>query len=289
MRKIIVIGNLNVDLVREGKGGGTKATQSHSAPMAGGTAFNAAVAFQDRGFDPILLANIGHDRYGQMVAAELRKRKLTNMLRVDASRPTGICEIEYTVKDGEEQRHLKRNKSDANVYDPDQLAVWLQDTVLAKDDLIFVASDFVTRNSPHESKRIFELLHSASDNLIVDLVPHTIHQKLTLDSLKSLLPSSLAALIAELKTLMYLIDPGYRSNRPSPDDWQTVFHHFHARYIGLRYGKGEISKQQIARKAGKEIELIQEESDTGYDRCTTYRSKRGFGDRLTAEFVYNYL
>ncbi|MCP4403081.1 MAG: hypothetical protein GY801_37965 [bacterium] len=187
------------------------------------------------------------------------------------------------------KRHFIRNKNDANEYDLDFLMSALDSVKIQKDEFIFIASDFFVRQDISDSMKIIETICNKSTKTVLDVVPHTIYKKLRLQEFKTIIDNHIHVMIAELKTLMRFLDKNYSYNSPQLEDWNKLFINFNAKFIAIRYGVGEISRQGIRKYSDiGEIEVLQAEIDTGYEELIKASDKRGFGDILTAKFLAKY-
>jgi sugar/nucleoside kinase (ribokinase family) len=287
-KKIVVLGNLNVDYLLAGESFAEGKPLKKENPLAGGTAYNAAYAFSLKGFQPILIGNVGKDREGDFIQRTLKNNKLNRIIHVHPHKPTGTCHIVYFHNKSIKKRYI-RNKNDANEYDLDFLGRALDSAGIQTDDIIFIASDFFVRQDLETSKSVLKTVFKHSTKIVLDVVPHTIYKKLTLQEFRYIVDGYVHVMIAEFKTLMRFLDKDCSKTRPSNEDWQQIFSHFNAHLIVIRYGVGEISKQE-ARKysASGEIEIVQAEIDTGFDKCSKASERRGFGDTLTADFLSHY-
>lgn len=260
-----------------------------SNPMVGGTAFNAALAFSQKGFFPIIIGNVGNDAEGQYIQKTIKEKKLSNIIHKNPNKPTGTCHIFYSDSGFKKGRHFIRNKNDANVYDLRFLTAALESVRAEKDELIFIASDFFVRQDISDCQNMLEAISEKSTKVILDVVPHSIYKKLRLQEFKSIIDDRVYVMIAELKTLMRFFDKDYSKDSPQFEDWDRIFANFNPRFVVIRYGVGEISKQEIRKYSdtGK-IMVLQAEINTGYEKLNNDFEKRGFGDILTANFLASY-
>lgn len=287
-KKIIVLGNLNVDYLLAGESFEEGQPLKKENPLVGGTAYNAAYAFSLKGFHPILIGNVGDDREGDFIQRTIKNNKLDSIIHVHPHKPTGTCHIVYFNNKLIKKRYI-RNKNDANEYNLSFLSRALNSAGIQEDDIIFIASDFFVRQDIEISQRVLKTIFKHSTKIVLDVVPHTIYKKLTLQEFRNIVDGHVHVMIAELKTLMRFLDKDYSKNRPHNEDWQQIFSHFNAHFIVIRYGVGEISKQETRKYSGTgEIEILQAEIDTGFDKCSKASERRGFGDNLTANFLSNY-
>lgn len=283
-----MLGNLNIDYFLN-KYPDPGQPLERLTPMVGGTAYNAAYAFSQKGFLPIIIGNVGNDAEGSYIQRVIYKNKLRSIIHIHPNKPTGTCRIIYSENESDKKRFFIRNKNDANEYEVKFLTAALESIRVKKDELIFIASDFFVRQNISSCKKIVEAVSSKSTKIILDVVPHTIYKKLSLQEFKSIIDDRIQVMIAELKTLGRFLDSNYSKDSPQLEDWYNIFANFNARFVVIRYGIGEISKQEVRECSypGK-VETLQAEINTGYEKIKKASKQRGFGDILTADFLASY-
>lgn len=283
--RIIVIGNLNIDYIEPSHSFFRRNSFDKDAPLVGGTAYNAAVAFAKRNLMPVIIGSVGDDYEGSLIKAQISSNNLSSVINTDASKPTGICQIRYKREDGKTKRTYIRSPNDANCYSVSFLRYALESLNISNKDIIFSTSDFVGRNSVGYSKEFWEVVRSFGDRIVLDVVPHKLYEKLDIKQFNDIFGSSIKILIAEFKTLIKLLSRNNLAIYPSERDWRILFSSYRSRVIVARYGEGEISKQETRIVIPGNTDIIQKELiETGYNVLKEI-DQRGFGDMLTANIL----
>src|SRR6185295_17258004 len=122
-------------------------------------------------------------------------------------------------------------------------------------------------------------------SVILDVVPHNIYQRITLRQFNQIVRDRTNVIIAEFSTLMRLVDPTLVPGDPTEEDWELLSANYGTETFVIRYGAGNISKQQIRQRQGHdELQILEPELNTGFANLNPYE-RRGFGDVLTAEVI----
>jgi hypothetical protein len=126
------------------------------------------------------------------------------------------------------------------------------------------------------------VLRSSGAKLVLDVVPHTLYEVLTLAGFNRMIGGTVDILIGEYRTLARLASPGTTPpETPSRDDCAQLATHFDARCFLCRYGVGNIGDEIVFTAAQNVVHFMDRATETGYDRLPL-ELKRGFGDELTA-------
>jgi sugar/nucleoside kinase (ribokinase family) len=284
--KIYVIGQLNIDYIVSAKTLPNQHVSSGSTPLVGGTAFNAARALKDRNFEPIIIGKVGIDHHGALIKQAIREAGIGSIIREEEARPTGCCHIVFSDPD-HSCEYYKTSPDDANQFDLDFFKHVCD--VISKDDFVFLAGHFLRHRDTSEKKEFIDILARKAGRIILDLVPHNIYQSITLAEFNEIVRDRASVIIAEFITLWRLIAPDSLSQAPQEDDWESIFANYQAEMFVVRYGLGNISKQQIRQRPQHRPALILEpERDTGFANLKS-AERRGFGDALTADFLSKFL
>ena len=289
MNRILVIGHLNVDYVIPGEWFAHGELAYKPRPSIGGTAYNAARAFKSVGIEPVIIGCLGKDVEGGLVMEALKRDRILTKLIVLGDRPTGICHIISRKKSGKNRRFFIRNQGDANTLDLHTIEKALGDEEAKNCQWCFIAGHLLERKHEAEATEIIQAIGRKGRRILLDLVPHTIYESLDANALARIIKDTRTVLITEYKTIIKMIDSESIKEEPNDEDWAAVFGAVNATSIVMRYGKGEISKQQIrTRIGGNRIETIQEENETAYMAIQEAKGVQGFGDELTAKMLAEY-
>ena len=285
--KVLVTGDLNLDnVIADLELGGVNRLH-YGKPMAGGSAFNAALAFKQEGFDPIVFGAVGDDPAGDTILNELEYYSIGQTVTRDKCRLTAQCNILY-FRGRDELRTIYYEANNANSYDAKSLHHAIARASLGPDDYLFSPLHILDQMDRQiEACRPFmNELATTEGRLIVDLVPHGLYSFCDADTLTSLLTNNTWLMIGEFRTFFNLI---HRRSKPLPaaptrQDCETIARTFKSKHFSCRYGAGNIGYEilfghDLQRQAGEPISR-----DTGYARLRTDQ-KRGFGDLLTAQAV----
>jgi hypothetical protein len=110
------------------------------------------------------------------------------------------------------------------------------------------------------------------------------YDRLDLRGFKTITGDAVHVLIGEFSTLMRLSGRRQDHAEPKIDDIKVLFSDFGVRALVLRYGAGNIDKQDIWLGNGENPVPLEKARSTGYQTLQP-GEKRGFGDRLTAELL----
>lgn len=278
-QRILVVGDLNVDFVmprimhtREG------AVVEKPDATVGGTGFNGALAFQENGFVPVLFGKVGDDQYGRQIRARLREQQFTSMIGLHPTKTTGTCTMVYFE---DNTRWLMQDTDNANDYDLSNLRLAMDLAGLRKGDIaLVVAHPFFRLNIEHCTS-LFSVLRSVGVQVVLDVVPHNLYKTVTPDDFLRGVAGELLALIGEFPTLMRLAGREPQHITPETEEYHFIADHYPARHVVARFGQGNISRQTIYRKVGRDYDFTARDEPTGYETLP-YEQRRGFGDRLTA-------
>lgn len=273
--RLLVFGDLNVDYVMD-----TADTDAVPQPRAGGTAINAALAFRDVGFEPIVVGAIGSDTAGQYLISALEEHGITAAL-TRSEQPTGMC-----VLLGDPRHRERRTNADrsANAVDPLLLIASLESLNLRQDDVVFVATHMLVRHSLSTCTRFFSDIRKLSGRLVADLVPHDLGSVLSADDVTRCLKGCVDILIAELYTIRSLFGEGTAlDGAPDQKDWDVLCSRLHSKTLVIRHGRFGIEFETIVGCQNGTASLLDEYPTSFEERCDL--EKIGFGDRLTAQLL----
>jgi sugar/nucleoside kinase (ribokinase family) len=279
---MLVIGDLNIDyVIKEDNVHGGKIVDS-PLPAVGGTGFNAAVAFQAAGLNPIVFGKTGDDLDGQTIRDALSAQKLTVFLGLANDKPTGNCTLIFV---SNHARWMIQQRNNANDYDERNLQQVLDLCQIGEGDTAFFVGHPLVRFPISQTVSLLRRIAKTGARIIVDLVPHNLYETVTLEELKSVLDCGVHMLIAEYATLMRFFGHGPIAKEPANGDVKQIMDALPMRVLIVRFGVGNISQQQIwKRENDGHLYCIDRTDDTGYEKLTG-DEKRGFGDRLTARVL----
>lgn len=282
--RIFVTGDLNVDHVVTdvALGGITRVKFIRRAP--GGSAYNAAIAFQEAGFKPLLYGKVGTDLNGDVIVDALETRGIHHLIDRDSEKATGTCHIIY-FRDQPQLRTIYYSDRNANDYSATSLEQALRAADLHRDDLVFSSLHMYDQTNHDESNccAFFALLRASGARLIVDIVPHRIYETLDVASICRIVGAPPFMFIGEYRTFMNLIDPAWQDSNglPTDTDCSLIARKFAAEYFACRYGVGNISHELLFKRCVSSLVLLGPARQTGYEAVPD-PDKPGFGDQLTA-------
>ena len=282
-RKVFVTGDLNVDFVLTGASIGEISRIPAPRPRVGGSAFNAAVAFRREEFHSILFGKVGADANGDLIVDGVRQLHIDHFIERDPAKPTGTCHIMY-FKDADHLRTVFYFEKNANDYVAATLRNALVKANISERDFVFSPFHLYEQTDRHldRCRTFFNDLRSRGARLILDVVPHTLHQAITMTDFRHVVAGPVDVLIGEYRTLAGLIDIGVtRDDVPSPRECAMFSDHFNADVVICRFGIGNIGRQIVFTRRVTTRPLPREAADTGYERLPD-AEKRGYGDYLTA-------
>jgi len=295
--KILIIGDLAVDYVlfadRQLKG---NINLVRPDPIIGGSAYNAAKAFKHiHKMMPVICASVGQDIEGQLILDSLRKEEILFAGTVSSTLMTGFVTLIYA---GDNDRLIINDSRDsANNYSIDTVQQALSAWQIGKGDFILFLGYAVPRCGISHCIQLMEILNSTGADIVVDLVPHNLHEmKDTLTQLQFTLADCndlfkhVTLLIAEYQTLCGFMHcspvRGAQGYTEPPEDGinnnsiKNICAAFPGKFFDIRYGIDEISMQIIYKREFGEMERLK----TNYEQCLK-KERRGFGDKLTAQSI----
>jgi len=283
---VMVMGDLVVDYIYSEKYF-TDQVIDKPQPIMGGTGFNAALAFKEKGIEPIIFGKIGNDNDGRFIQHELDKRRITSLVGISQdNKPTGSCCLIYI--EDTNKRWLIKEENNANDYDLELLEQSLKLSGMGKGHFIFIVGHPLIRFQPERNQKMFQRAAATGAKVILDIVPHNMYESVPLAEIQESIGNNVDVIIGEFKTLMKFIDRHSTKEEPEDSDWPILLAHFPARFLVVRYGEANIERQAVCKRVGPQGFQVLEDEDTGYLSATT-SNKRGFGDRLTAAFLIKYL
>jgi hypothetical protein len=253
----------------------------------GGSAFNAALAFKQEGFSPIVFGAVGDDAAGESILNELKHHNIGQLVTRDKHRPTAECHILY-FQERDELRTIYYEANNANSYDSTSLHYALERADLDPGDYLFSSLHILDQMDRDIAacRPFLKELASAQGRLIIDLVPHGLYNFCDKDSLTGLLPDSTWLMIGEFRTFFNLIHGSSQPPPPMPTRRQckTIAKTLRSRYFSCRYGAGNIGYEILFSQDLHRQERMPTQHDTGFAQLRP-EQKRGFGDLLTAKAV----
>lgn len=275
-RRLFVFGDLNVDYV-------LKAVDNdvNGVRRPGGTAINAALAFQSEGFDSVIVGGLGNDDQADYLEASMLNRGLNARLS-RSSQPTGYCVL---LGDPRRPRRLTNCDSSANAIDPLVLAASLQELKPRPEEPVFVATHMLVRRPPSECVEFFNVISSMTHRVIADLVPHDLGARVSGETVEMCLKGRAYLIISALGTVRSLfVNYPASSQSPTATDWCALFRRLAPRVVAIRHGRfgSDFESVMVAPRPGTAASVE--------DYATLFESypdaeKVGFGDRLTARLL----
>ena len=283
-QRVFVTGDLNIDSVVTGLALGGINRVAASPPTVGGSAYNAAVAFAATGLSTLLYGKVGEDDNGTRILSALERTRIHNLVSRDRARPTGTCTILFFRGD-DQFRTIYYPCFSANDYDPEDVAAALHNARLLPTDFVFASLHMYdqTGQDAHRCRQFLDRLRSSGAQVIIDIVPHMIYERIDIRSLLSIVGAPIFMLIGEYRTFLRLVrgQSGDVPDSPCVEEFSLIVNSFPADCFDCRYGIGNISEQTVFRRgAGQKPEIVSR-AKTGYEALPD-EQKRGFGDWLTA-------
>ncbi len=282
---VFIIGDLIIDYRCSQKVSRGDVIVDKPAPIIGGTAFNAAKAFNKKGFKSIVFGKVGDDKDGQLIRTELERREITSLIGLSKNKSTGNCSIIFI--EGANHRVLIKEEDNANDYDLGNLEQAIQLSQIGKGNFALIVGHPFVRFGRNHTKKLIDMISETGAKIILDLVPHNMYEKVTLSDFNYAVDNNADVIIGAYHTLMKLIDREAIKEKPDNGDWKKLLTNFKSKFLVVRYGIGSISKQAICKRIAGGGFRILEVKDTGYTEATA-EEKRGFGDILTADFLLKY-
>ena len=286
--RIIVLGHLIVDYVVPGE-------QTTDAPpldraLPGGTAYNAATAFSQQGFIPLIVGRVGDDAPGRFLIEHVERTRIDSLIEFDYKRPTASRFLSYSEGLKHVDRPVHRSKETANDYDARFLARALRAIRPTPNDLLFVPTHFLARQDFALARSFAEVLAKSQLRLILDLVPHALYNRLSGFELAGLIRGMPRVLISELRTLEGLFAQHQIQAETVEPFVDLVCQKLQPGILVLRYGFADI-EYQVAWSFSKDgsLAVLEPPRATGYQELPSENERRGFGDRLAAAFVRRHL
>jgi len=289
-KRIFVVGDLNVDynLTIPKQKLSVGGIIDKPSPVVGGTAFNAARAFKESGFESIIFGKVGNDHEGRQIISEIERSNIKALLAISEAAATGNCHLIFIENDI--PRTIIQEGNNANDYDTDNLAMAIGLTDIGERDIVFVVGHPFVRFDREYAKKLIDIIAEKGAKIILDVIPHNMYEKVSLADFKYIVGDRAHVIIAEFSTLMRFLGRTNTSDKPSLHEIEEVVTQFSSqissRILIIRYGEGNIEKQTVCRINPERslLHIIEQELDTGYTRIPLVE-RRGFGDRLTAKFL----
>lgn len=278
--KIVIVSDLNVDCVCDLKVLNSSSGSNPFQRQLGGCAYNSAIAFKEQGLYPIIIGSVGRDGDGAFIIQELEKNKIRAFISQNDGK-TGHCSICYNGDD----REIAYDDKNANTYDNRLICASIRLTSLSSSDVVFLTSHLFFRAQTN-TKDIFSEINMSNTKIVLDLVPHDLYKKLSFEKISSYITGNIEILISEYKTLCLLLFKEV-SSEPDKTIIEEVFKKLGIHYLVLRYGMGEISKEEIWENRWHGP-YLKDRHDTGYGNLAPEKRK-GFGDILTGRIIKKYI
>ncbi|MEO1257923.1 MAG: carbohydrate kinase family protein [Bacteroidota bacterium] len=283
---VLCIGDLMVDYIIYSEGLDDGIFEKPE-PAIGGTGINAAKEFKKINIDPVVFGKVGNDPEGKQLVKFLRKNEIPYVLDHSSDLHTGNVYLVYYKK--QDKRLMIYDKDNTNDYDLNNLKIAVNKLKIRPGDIAFLmCHPFANFETPH-SREIIDILANSPFKIIIDIVPHNIYVKRSLQEFNSIIRDKVDVIISEYFTLMNLIGSGPFPVEPTPNEISLIANNFAARMLVLRYGgQGSIDVQLVIRFSGDGKYEILEKINTGYSALDS-AEKRSFGDVLTARFVKEFI
>lgn len=283
-RWIFVIGDLNVDyMYSPAKLSPTGVILDKPEPLAGGTAFNAAAAFNKEGFSPIIFGKIGDDADGQFIRHELETRRgIISLVGINGQQHTGSCSV--IIAEDTKQRLLLKEENNANDYDLEHLKQALAlsqiglDRQTGRADLAFIVGHPFVRQGVDHTRKLIDMVAETGAKIVLDLVPHNMYETVSLAEFNKAVGSRVSMLIGEYNTLMRMTEHPVIHDEPQSEDLALLFASLRSEFLVLRYGIGNISKQMVCRRISHQTKTLQQETRAERFRQLHPILKDRFGD-----------
>ncbi|MCK5022299.1 MAG: hypothetical protein KAR54_03560 [Candidatus Pacebacteria bacterium] len=322
---VFVIGDLNIDIISY-EYIEEKSYINPQKREVGGTGYNAAKSFKDIQIEPVIYGKVGDDTDGTTIINQLKNDGILSLIAKDKKKNTGgafITQINTNKRKfnitsnklksvlGSDRliMHASTDEDNANDFSVENIITALNLFTIEKNDIAFLPGYVLARFGKDKknikvavdkTKKIIASLVDRKIKIIFDLVPHDLPDRIKFDSLKEVINGKVDTMISETQAIWKYL--GYTGPCPESLNLQNtteneqkeissflnkMIDEINVKYFVLRHGKGNCSKQSIFEVVGKRIKEIECDIDTGYNNISP-DERRGFGDRLTADFVKTY-
>jgi GTP cyclohydrolase II len=282
-RRFFIFGDINVDEVINHGNEIVKRGIIYVEPerRIGGTAYNAATALVEKGYDVVLYGRVGDDSDGDFVRKELERAKLTAIL-FQSEKPTGTASLHYFGEKSPERLVYHTSNSANDEYEINDVRATLDFYKADAHDFIFLPCHIFQRERNLDTLRsFFKAIKSHNSRLIMDLVPHDLLDFVSAKTFLSLAASHVHMLVTELTTLLALLEISNETREPTDSIIRKILRKLPVSIIILRFGIANISKQWVIKRISHGYEILDRLDDTGF--LKEHRHRRGFGDRLMAD------
>jgi GTP cyclohydrolase II len=269
-QRVFIVGDLNVDVSIEDLING-----HFERKKVAGTALNAAKAFQQEDFEPIIFGKIGKDVDGELITRELKSNNLRALLGITSGKQTGVAYL-YSGDRGPDGP-----KNSANDYDLVNLDQALILSSLGPADIATIDAYVIDRLGIEHAASLLEKLDRTECFVVFDITPHLLYTKIEIEALKFALQGRVDLLIAEYRTFAGFLRGRIDADLFSPDSVNVIFKEFDVPLIVVRYGFENIGVQEVWKRSGDTYLRYEKTNDTGYSELPK-NERSGFGDKLTA-------
>jgi len=282
--RVLILGDLCIDytLVSET---GVNAILDIPKPTIGGTAYNAALSFQNTECtQPVVFGKVGDDPGGRLICAGLEEHGIVSFIETTKVKTTSFC---FLIHEEKNRILIKEDniKMTTNDYDLNNFNILKKLDIISKDDFVFFAGHCLTRCGIEHSKKLMEIACSMNAKILFDMVPHNMYKQISLENFISVIEDHVYLLIGELNTFLGLMGKEQKYE-PTDEDIAAITNCFNARYIDIRFGEGNISQHILIDCREKNTNILVKEN-SGWEKCPP-EERRGFGDKLTAELFCKY-
>lgn len=281
--RVFVFGDLNIDHIVTNIELGKICAVDSISERPGGSAVNAAKAFRDCGFSVELVGGIGRDSNGRKLRQFIEAQKIIANLDEHDKLPTGQCNILY-INARDDQRIIYYSRENANNYCLNHLRSVLSRSEICSDDYAYVSLHMLdqTNYDIAHCRNYIEIIRSFGLQIIFDIVPHTIYDKISFETLNKIIGGDIYLLISEIRTLsQFLKLPASDVVAPCEKFLRLAESHIDSIWYDFRYGEGFIDKQWLNKTKDFDDRSIGVINSTGFSKLDDGQ-KVGFGDILTA-------
>jgi sugar/nucleoside kinase (ribokinase family) len=283
--RIFVVSDINVDYIIDDKFIVDGCLTKPGEAVVGGTGFRAASAFKEFFDETIFLGQVGKDCNAEKVKDALSKKNISHRLLESDSYNTGTCNLIRSPRHTNAVRLYVDEKKNANNLSPADLKRLIEKVRITESDYIFLTAHFMIRLTQEESIEYMKVIFDSGANVIFDVVPHNLHDRITAPQFNEIVNKPIHLLISELNSVAPFFGNIELGERVSVDDADSLRSRSNGfDYLLLHYGAENNEKETLFSFSDNDITMVLHCSDTGFSDLLP-EERLGFGDRRVAQVL----
>ena len=176
-RKVLVIGDFCLDY-RLYIDGADCNILDLPEPELGGTALIAAQALSAYSdLFPILLGGVGNDPESTIIINAINETGLTALIGREPAKRTGTCTLIYS--NDRDRIMIKSDRNNANDYSLNHVEQAIALADIGENDVVLLFCHLLLRNDIEHAAKFLDIVSSTGAKVVLDLVPHNMHQSIT--------------------------------------------------------------------------------------------------------------